>query len=1389
MNLSPADIAFLEAFLPPPLAQSVQQPAPAVSVVAEVCARLESALRGLAPFVPSLVLDAQSGRFGSSRIEGAYFTGTILFVDTSGLAALSSKLATTGRRGNEELSTILNRLLAMLVEEIYTRGGGVIKFGGETLTAFFDAHRLGPDHTALAGAAALAMQDRMAQFAAIATSVGSFQLRLRIAMHRGKIFAAEVGDDDRAELIVTGRTINRVVSMLESTAPGEVIVSDEAWQGLGPARAQRKFATLSVLQGLMNEPRLPPAATPIWHVERPSLEAAPALIQSMRRLQGYLPHGLPHRLAQPSAQGGEFRPVTVLFANFYTFSKLLALLELPALVEHDMTIVGRVLHLYYTHVRAIIRRYGGSINKVDMATFGDRLLALFGAPLAHEDDPLRAMQAAIDLRSSLRRVNQAIVALLHEWTAAHPEQRALLQVTAVPLRQRIGITTGAVFAGIVGTSRRHDYTVIGEPVSLADRLLTVADNDDVLLGATTHQAVRHLFEVEAVTSRSLKPIEPPAAIFRMLRKRRGMAPADDGLLGATPLVGRQVELAQLLDLAYGALNAHPVSGRVATITGDVGVGKSRIVDESLRELRAILPEVAVLRAVCQSYEQTIPYIAISRLLRQVLGHSTVEDESQLAELHQRLDALAPAHSRFAPLLGPLLNVAFADSDLTQSLTPEQRRDRLHDLISEIFFAYARSRPLVLLVDDMQWADASSRSLLQSLAEDLATQPLLLLLIYRPAPDLAEPWRELAHATTIVLGELEPVESEALLSAMLDGPLPVALRPLIERAHGTPLFLEETVRYLLETGGLQRDDAGQWRCTHEIDESTVPTQLEQLIVARLDRLDEADRALLELAAVIGQRFAERLLATVSARDRSVAPQLAALVEAGLLLVDETTPEAIYRFKHILIRDVAYSRMLFARRRELHEHVADAIEQVYADELDNHRAVLAQHFLRAGHTDRAYLHLVQAALRAQSRYANSEAIDLYRQALAMAPWRDQPDQVSDIQAVAALYENLGDVLALTGDYAGAREHYEALLRLLVGDTVDRAIYQAALQRKIGTTYEHQGNLDLALLRFVRAADSIRMAPAADSVALEHARLLSDTGWLHFRRGELDQAQRHLEQALDRISALAAYDEQASIHNRLGGVAWTRGDVALAQHYVEQRLAASERSGDLEGQANALNNLGLITESQGRIDEAIRYGLQAIAINEQIGSKRGLSITALTTGYALYDSEQYQQAHGYFMRAFTCASEVRDAYLQMMALLNLGRVLVAMERWEPAERASRQSQFIALQLDLPAVQLDGHVALAEIALRKGDIQSAVEELRLALPLATDTESEEYGRFQRIEAQVAFVQGDHGRAVELLEASQALFKQLHNVPELERTGKLLDAVMAQQHIAGISLLRATGS
>jgi predicted ATPase/class 3 adenylate cyclase len=1360
---SPTDRGLLQSLLPAPLVDSLTQRVPPDQAVAEASARLDAALVALVPFVPAPVRDIHLAQDTPTRIPGLYLTGTVLSADLSGFTALSSELAAAGRQGSEEISALINRLFAVLVEEVEAHGGGVIQFGGDGLTAFFDAARLGGAHPALASAAALAMQARMDAFSAVPTSKGPFRLQVRIAVHTGKLFAAEVGDADHTELIVTGRVINRVELAQESAAPGEVIITANTLEALGHTATERRATGLYLLRGLDHRPPLPAAARPAWQPGPPSPALVRALVHRIQACRPFVPHGLPDRFLGTDAEGGEFRPVTVLFASFYAFRELLALLEGLTLLEDDVSIVGRVLDAYYTRSQAVIHQYGGSVNKVDMATFGNRLLALFGAPAAHDDDPTLAVQAALALQAAFDAADVEVARLLHEWTEGTPEGWSLLRMIGGEFHQRVGIAGGPVFAGIIGTPARHEYTVMGETVNLAARILEAAGDGDVLLTSRTRREVRHWLETEPLPPLQLKGLQAPMPVFRAVQERAGSS----GLRWAVPLLGREAELTRLLEAGETALRGG--QGRVIALVGEPGIGKSRLLDEALREIGVRVPACEILHTTCQSHEQAIPHAPVGRLLRQALLPAPVQDiPTQVAALRGQLDVLVPEWSRFLPLLGPLLNLPLADTPLTAALTPEQRRARLHDLIVMAFLALARRRSLVLAIDDLQWVDASSHALLARLAAEPAGYPLLLLLVYRPVPDLTEPWQALPHATGIALRPLTTQDSAALLQAWLGGPAPPEIEPLIARADGTPLFMEETVRYLIESGALTRNGAGEWIATRPVDSATIPAHVEQLLIARLDRLDEDTRTLAQIAAVIGVRFSEPILAALIPLRRSLRHGLDALIAAAIIQPDEGAVPATYQFKHPLLRDVAYSSLLFARRRTLHAQIAAALEQVYPGEMDTYRVMLAQHYQLAGQEERAFAHFLTAARQAQARDAHREAVELYTQALAVAPWAARDPLPADLDAAAPLYECLGDVLDLTGDYPAARAQYQQLAQLLeTSSRPDHRIRQAMLLRKISGTYEHQGDLEQALSRLARAEDMVAGAPDPAAVR-EHAGILSDMGWVHFRQSHWEQAQEFLERALALIAGLPAYAEQARIHNRLGGVAWARGALDRAQHYVEQSLAAARQSGDLVAQARAFNNLGLITESQGLPDDAIRYGLQAMDINEQSGSRRDLAIAAITVGYAYYDREDYAQARTYFSRALALAAEVHDRYAQMQALLNLGRVLSALAEWDAATVALSQSRAIAEELQIPAVALDVWTALGEIALHRGDMAEAAQAHQQAQALAGDPDSEEYGRFQRLTARIAAAQGDRQRAHALLADAEALFTRLQNVPEATRTHKL---------------------
>ncbi|HWQ14102.1 MAG TPA: adenylate/guanylate cyclase domain-containing protein, partial [Roseiflexaceae bacterium] len=454
------------------------------------CARLRAELRAIASFVPATILRQQIDAPSPGRVSGAYWDGSVLFADMSGFTALSGKLSALGKQGAEEISAIINALFGALVDELHRHGGELLKFGGDALTAFFHASALGPSHALIAARAALALQERMVWFRAIETRGGTFTLKLRVGVHSGRVFAAQVGDATHVELVVTGHDINRVALAQEIAEPGEVVIS-EATLALAPqVVALERDAGFHLL---LETPEAPPARAWSWETapglttggER--LEDLLALADRIDALTPYLPHRLPRRFLEPAegaAEIGEFRPVTVLFANFAPFSAALDLLG------DEADTAARVLNAYYRRAQAAVHRYGGIVNKVDMYTSGDKLMALFGAPAAHEDDPERAVRCALELRTALEEANAEIAELLtndqrpttnegHQKAAALPfvvpgagYASGVRRASCVGLTQKIGINTGVVFTGLVGSARRHEYTVMGQPVNLAARLMS-----------------------------------------------------------------------------------------------------------------------------------------------------------------------------------------------------------------------------------------------------------------------------------------------------------------------------------------------------------------------------------------------------------------------------------------------------------------------------------------------------------------------------------------------------------------------------------------------------------------------------------------------------------------------------------------------------------------------------------------------------------------------------------------------------------------------------------------------------------------------------------------------------------------------------------------------------
>ncbi|MEO7909096.1 MAG: adenylate/guanylate cyclase domain-containing protein [Roseiflexaceae bacterium] len=1360
-------------------------------MVAQLCERLRAELAAIRTLVADPV--ARGHRL-IERHAGGYCPGSLLCADLSGFTGLTEQLATQGRQGVEELSTIINRLFGALLEEITLYGGVVLKFSGDALTVFFDEALVGMQHHALACAAAFVLQQRITAFAHVETSGGPRTLRLRIGVHSGRIFLATLGDNTRCELFVAGADVNRANLAQEHALPGEVLISAETLDGLEHVRSTARpdgFIVLREAPAFANHVVPPPPLTPL-HTN--DMATALILAKQIATLRPYLPTDLPQRfidVAHSNAQG-EFRPVTVLFIAFSSFSKLLAD------CEGAESLAVRAVNTYYTRVQNVIHSYGGTINKLDVAGFGERLLALFGAPVAHEDDPQRAIQAALDLRAALQEANREITDLLA--AAGRHSLNEDVGLAFSGLDQRIGIATGTVFAGLVGGPDRREYTVIGQTVNLAARLMAIGAPGQTLLGPSAWRAVQSHIALELLPPRLLKGIpEPVSAALALHPIGQAFEPQ---VAQSLPFVGRSAELATLRARMGAALSG---VGSVVTLSGEAGIGKSRLAHEILHDsANASLRSVAV---SCQPYATSAPYSLVRDLVLQAFDLPETADPSALRRaLQHAVSTYAPALLSLTPLLYSIVAIGHAPAvpesdeyeqhshaapeefqsmqladDSLARLPPSEQRARLHDLLEALFNGLVSVQPLILVLDDLHWVDASSLEVVQRLTKLAGDKRLLLVLLYRPEAAGAPLWQMVPQVTALTLGPLDQQSSAALLHALLGQEASPDILPILDRAEGSPFFLQALVHHLVDMAELKRDAAGRWVLRRPLDDIGIPSDIERLLMTRLDRLDEQTRALVQVAAVIGTRITYPVLAGVFSQAQHLAQRLTHLVDIGILQIDELDEQAPFCFHPTLLREVAYHSILYSTRRELHHRVAKRMEVLAQWQNITSLAELTYHYLLAEEWERACTYSVQLGRQAQSRYATTEALASYRQAYDLA--LQHADAIAPTHLYAAL-EGWADVEVIAGYYDEAHAHYAGFLALIEAQSspnTDALDKQALLLGKIGNVYEHQGQLDLALEWMQRAR--ALLIPAGQQANLQLARICSDIGWVYFRRGELDPTELWLEQALqllaqsdhgdsfdtDEQRAVAA--ERARVQNRLGGVAWARGDLSAARMYVERGLAIWVALGDLLGQTDAQNNLGVLAEQRGDWFEAITQYEGARKIDQQIGRRREAALSLINLGIVYFHQGDLDAALPLLEQAVAQTALVEDTLHEAMALRWQGRALIGKRSWSAARGVLERALALAEAHEWLLECLDAYAALGQLALANAqstDVETALAAGR-ALQLQVEHDSFELAYFLRFAAQAARARGDDAQAQSLFDECRTIFIALDMRAEVAFTELLM--------------------
>ncbi len=714
----------------------------------------------------------------------------------------------------------------------------------------------------------------------------------------------------------------------------------------------------------------------------------PAESERFASPHAYTPEHLAEKiLTSRAALEGERKLVTVLFVDVSGFTALSEGLD----PEDVHALMDRAFELMLGEVH----RYEGTVNQF----LGDGLMALFGAPVAHEDHPVRAVHAALGLQRALASYRDELRA-----------QRG------IEFQVRMGLNTGAVVVGKIGDNLRMDYTAVGDTTNLAARLLALAEPGQILVSEDIAKVVGPYFVLQPVGEVSVKGKALPVRPYRVegARSVRSRLEAESER-GLTPLVGRAHELA-LLQGSFADVQAG--QGQAVFVYGEAGIGKSRLLLEFRRHAEAAGARWVLGR--CVSYGHAIAHLPVLDLLRDLFGIKEGDSvETLLDKVEGGIREAGDDIAWTAPFLRALFSLDPGDAAVA-AMNPVQRKGRTAEAVRDLLLARGQKRPLVLVIEDLHWIDLHSEDILRLLLEGMAAAPLMVVLTYRPG--YAQTFGEQTYFTRITLRALPETQTTAMVQSVLQADVPLEASRLIARkAEGNPLFVEELAKSLVEDGTLERVDDG-YRLARPLTDAHIPDTIQGVIMARIDRLPEGSKTALQIASVIGREFTARLVERVAALERDARQALGELRAVELIYEKARSPELEYMFKHALTHDVAYETLLRQKRRELHRRTGQVIEELYADRLPEFYETLAFHFTHGESWDKAVDYLLKSAPKARASFDYPEGSRLCTQAIEIL--RRTGGASGEL---ARAHEMLGDLDSLQGRLEPANLAYEHALAL--------------------------------------------------------------------------------------------------------------------------------------------------------------------------------------------------------------------------------------------------------------------------------------------------------------------------------------------------------------------------
>jgi len=1050
------------------------------------------------------------------------------------------------------------------------------------------------------------------------------------------------------------------------------------------------------------------------------------------------PHLAEKILTSASALAGERKQVTVHFVDISGFTSLSERLD-PEEIHATMT---RTFELMLDAVH----RYEGTVNQF----LGDGIMALFGAPIAHEDHAQRAVHAAL---------------AIHEALDAYQED--LQRSRGISFHVRQGLNTGLVVVGSIGSDLRMDYTAVGDTTNVAARLQQAADPDQVVVSEATLRLVADHFHTRPLGELSLKGKAAPVGASEVVSRRAARSRVEIGSdRGLTPLAGRMGEMQHLLERFEQAKHG---DGRIVFLTGDPGIGKSRL----LHELRQRLGDDASwMEGRCDSLGRSIAFHPLIDLLKRAFG---LEDgaggESAADRISRGVRRLGGEAEGTVPYLCSLLSVESGAPDI-RAMDPQTRRGETLVALRRVVELAARERPLVLVLEDLHWSDVATEDFLIGIADGLPSQRVLAIFTHRPGYE--QRFGDRANASRIDLHPLSREDSAAVAESVLaTRGFPEALRSLVAiRAEGNPFFIEELVHSLEETGAIRGTAAGL-ELVGRADEIAVPDTVQDLIAARIDRLDDELKRVLQIASVIGREFSHRLLVELT-RSELAEDHLRDLEASGLIRTRTELVERAYAFNHSLTQDVAYGSLLGPNRREIHRNVAETLEGLQAERLPEHYEVLAHHFSEGEGWEKALEYLLLGAKKASAAFGLREALALYEQALNVA---DRLGDGAPAEMRIQIHGARCNLFFGVGEFVRSRAEADALLEL-ARVSGNRALEAAALALGAWAAVWME-DLDEGL---AAAAEAIRIGEETGFRSALGGGLLI-TGMVHVITARHDEADAELTRALTICQETGDVDRQGQARFLIGTLRNWHGRYAEGLDWLAEGVRVTREHRLVIPLTRCLWAEGVARAGLGDYEGALGALREGLALAEKSGDEAYLARVLNTLGWLHIDCQDFDAGFELSERGLEIARLSRDATGPERAaftLVNEGDGFVAQGELELAAEVLDEAHHIVRHPPRSRwmtwrYATHCYASLGDLALSRGDPARADSFADESLAIAVPTRSRKYeSHAWRLKGRCALLRRSWDDAEAALARALAIATEIGEPRQLWQTHSAIAALYA---------------